>query len=244
MGIEDRIIGAESGGNATAKNPRSSATGAGQFISSTWLDVIRRHRPDLAGLPPAQVLGLRNDPGLSREMTAAYASDNAAMLQSAGYDPTPGNQYLAHFAGPAGAKSVLGADPSTPVSQVLPASSIQANPFLAPMTAGDLMGWAAKKVGGAAPTMTMPGATPAASGQFGVSGPEASAQPAMPMTVPAEADTPIDAAKILQTLFRGSAQPQAQAQAIPAPPPLPTPLRQAVPFDPSAFYALLQRKRL
>lgn len=35
MALEDQIIGAESGGNPTAKNPRSSATGAGQFIDST-----------------------------------------------------------------------------------------------------------------------------------------------------------------------------------------------------------------
>jgi len=48
MGLIDSIIGAESGGDPNAKNPNSSATGAGQFISSTWLDTIKAARPDLA----------------------------------------------------------------------------------------------------------------------------------------------------------------------------------------------------
>ena len=35
--LTDKIVHVESGGSATAKNPLSSATGAGQFIKSTWL---------------------------------------------------------------------------------------------------------------------------------------------------------------------------------------------------------------
>ena len=46
--LVDRIIRVESGGSATAKNPLSSATGLGQFISSTWLRMMRTYRPDLA----------------------------------------------------------------------------------------------------------------------------------------------------------------------------------------------------
>ncbi|MEN3238950.1 hypothetical protein PUR29_36555, partial [Methylobacterium ajmalii] len=110
--LSDRIVGAESGGNATAKNPRSSATGAGQFIDGTWLDMVRRYRPDLAGLPRDQVLALRNDAGLSREMVGHYADENGAKLRAAGLPDTDGSRYLAHFAGPAGARAVLSADPS------------------------------------------------------------------------------------------------------------------------------------
>jgi hypothetical protein len=36
-----RIIGVESDGDPNAKNKRSSATGLGQFLDETWLDVIR-----------------------------------------------------------------------------------------------------------------------------------------------------------------------------------------------------------
>ena len=45
----------------------------------------------------------RTDPQLSREMTAAYANKNHAILSKAGVPVTPGTTYLAHFAGPGGA---------------------------------------------------------------------------------------------------------------------------------------------
>jgi soluble lytic murein transglycosylase-like protein len=45
--VVDRIIGVESDGDPNAKNKRSSATGLAQFLSETWLDMIRVHRPDL-----------------------------------------------------------------------------------------------------------------------------------------------------------------------------------------------------
>lgn len=41
MGLADKIIGVESGGDANAKNERSTATGPGQFIEETWLSMLR-----------------------------------------------------------------------------------------------------------------------------------------------------------------------------------------------------------
>lgn len=253
MPLADQIIGAESGGNATAKNPRSSATGAGQFIASTWLSTVAKHRPDLAGLPRDELLALRNDSGLSREMTQAYADDNGSLLRAAGFEPTPGNTYLAHFAGPAGARAVLGSDPSTPVSAVLDASAISANPFLQGMSAGDLTSWAARKVGGKAPVMTMPGdgsgASAAPGGMpFSLSGPVGSSAPAP--VIPAEAakaDTGPDLGAIMKML---SANPeatalQAGATAAPAPAPMPPSARAARPiaFDAKKFFGLLPTRR-
>jgi hypothetical protein len=43
--VVERIIDVESGGDPNAKNRRSSATGLGQFLDETWLDMIRAHRP-------------------------------------------------------------------------------------------------------------------------------------------------------------------------------------------------------
>lgn len=150
MSVLDRMTEmVESGGNPNARNPRSSATGLGQFIDSTWLNTIQRHRPDIAqGRSRADVLALRTDPTLSREMLAAHRGDNQAGLRSSGIDPNPANTYLAHFAGLGGAKKVLGADPTTPVRSLLGDSVVRANPFLANYSAADLQNWAAAKMSG------------------------------------------------------------------------------------------------
>lgn len=149
MALVDRIISAESGGNPNARNPRSSASGAGQFIDGTWLSMLRKHRPDLvAGKSPGELLALKSDPQLSREMTTAYAADNAGILTKAGLPVTPGSTYLAHFAGPQGALGILRADPNAPVAGILTPAAIKANPFLNGMTAADLRAWADRKVGG------------------------------------------------------------------------------------------------
>lgn len=148
MALADLITSAESGGNPYAKNNRSSAGGLGQFIDSTWLEMLSKNRPDLVqGKSREELLALKFDPQLSREMTDAYAAQNAGILQGADFPVTPGTQYLAHFAGPKGAIGVLSADPSTPIGSVLGPAAMAANPFLNGMTASDLISWADKKMG-------------------------------------------------------------------------------------------------
>jgi hypothetical protein len=162
MGLIDSIIGVESGGNPNATNPNSSASGLGQFIDSTWLATIRQARPDLAqGKSDAELLALKTDPQLSREMTQAYADQNQAFLTKNGLPVTPGTTYLAHFAGPEGAMKILQADPNAPAISILGRKVAEANPFLAQMTARDLQAWADRKMGNkAAPVATAP-ASPA-----------------------------------------------------------------------------------
>lgn len=113
---------------------------------------MQKYRPDLtAGMSRDQILALRNDPALSKEMVAKYADENKGILGSAGVPVNDGTAYLAHFAGPQGAISVLRADPNAPVGGILGEKVVAANPFLANMTAGDLVGWAGKKMGQQAP---------------------------------------------------------------------------------------------
>jgi hypothetical protein len=152
MGLVDSIIGVESGGDPNATNPRSSASGLGQFIDGTWLATIKQARPDLAqGKTDAELLALKTDPQLSREMTEAYANQNQAILTKAGVPVTPGTTYLAHFAGPGGAVKVLQAAPNAMAGDVLGSAVVKANPFLAKMTARDLQAWADRKMGGSSP---------------------------------------------------------------------------------------------
>ncbi len=180
-----RILGIESGGDANATNPNSSATGAGQFINSTWLDTIGKYRPDLTeGKSQQEILDLRKDPNLSAEMTANYARQNAATLTNAGQPVTPGTTYLAHFAGPQGAVKVLGAPENMPVSQILGIGVVKANPFLANMTAADLRNWADRKMGGSTPSGGMQNNAPAASPVAPVSPQPIQNMPAPPLGAP------------------------------------------------------------
>lgn len=148
--VVDRIIGAESGGDASAKNPNSSASGLGQFIDSTWLETLKRYRPDLAaGRTDDQLLALKSDRKLGREMTRRYTEEGAAALRKAGLPVTSSNLYLAHFAGPGGARAVLTADPGRSVVDILGPAVVKANGFLKGMTARDLVLWASAKMNGA-----------------------------------------------------------------------------------------------
>ncbi|MDI7862530.1 hypothetical protein MRS76_11215 [Rhizobiaceae bacterium n13] len=146
--VVDRIINVESGGNPNAKNPNSSAAGPGQFIDSTWLSMVKRHRPDLAaGRSSQEILALKSDVGLSREMTARYARENADFLRNQGLSTSAGNVYLAHFLGPRGAAQVLKADPNSSVESIVGPDVVNANGFLRGKSAADLRMWAARKMG-------------------------------------------------------------------------------------------------
>lgn len=174
--IARRIQGAENGGGAPdAKNPKSSATGNGQFIEDTWPSVLAATRPDLLkGRTPAQVLALRADPGLASQATEMYARQNGAALARAGFDVTPENIYLAHHFGPGGAIAALKANTNLPFGMVIPngAQVLEKNPYLQGKTVGDVI----KMVGGRLPAMPAVTPTPPA---------VAPATPGKPTVVPA-----------------------------------------------------------
>jgi hypothetical protein len=146
--LADRIISAESGGRADAKNPLSSATGAGQFIDSTWLDQVKKNAPEIAAdKSDAEILALRGDRNLSHRMVNSYAEENRQALASQGLPTDDGALYLAHYLGAGGAAKVLGADPTTPMASLVSADVLSANPSLKHMTAGDLRQMTAAKAG-------------------------------------------------------------------------------------------------
>ncbi|MDX8490266.1 peptidoglycan DD-metalloendopeptidase family protein [Mesorhizobium sp. VK22B] len=146
--LTDRIVHVESGGSARAKNPLSSATGAGQFITKTWVRMMNTYRPDLArSLSTADLLALRYDATLSREMVRNLAREGEAYLRARGHQITAGRLYLCHFLGMEGAAQVLGAPGSSQLSAVLGSAVIQANPFLTGKTTSYVIDWAERKMG-------------------------------------------------------------------------------------------------
>ncbi|GJM01967.1 MAG: hypothetical protein DHS20C08_04680 [Rhodomicrobium sp.] len=138
-GLDPNIVGQiakiESNFKPHAKNPLSSARGLGQFINST-----------------ARSYGLKNDGSDSiaaqARALASFTADNAKGLKAAlGRNPTPGELYLAHFAGMGGARKIATAKGNAPISAVLGKDAVRANPFLRGKTVAQVQSWAAKKMG-------------------------------------------------------------------------------------------------
>ena len=155
--VVEQIIRAESNGDPNAKNRRSTAAGLGQFLEETWLDMIRTHRPDLAkGRSQAEILELRLDAKIVREITVRLSERNAEVLKRRGLPVTPGTLYLAHFAGAAGAVAVLTAMEDADAALVMANADatgrtkreklIKANPFLERFTVAELRNWADRRM--------------------------------------------------------------------------------------------------
>jgi hypothetical protein len=155
--VVEQIIKVESNGDPNAKSKRSSAAGLGQFLDETWLVLIRAHRPDLAkGRSEGEILELRRDASVSREITSRFTERNASVLRRRGLPVTPGTLYLAHFAGAAGAVAILSALEQADAATIMAAADatgrtkreklIRANPFLERFTVADLKSWADRKM--------------------------------------------------------------------------------------------------
>lgn len=156
-----RFAQVESGLDPNARAKSSSAGGLFQFVDKTW------------GQYGGE--GDRFDPYTAADAGARLLRDNAAVLQSAGIDPTTPNAYLAHFAGAGTAAKLLKADDATPVANILSPQAVQANPFLSKMTVGDLRTWATNKM---TPGQVQSGTPSPAAGSGGTGG----AQPDRAMT--------------------------------------------------------------
>lgn len=144
-----KIIQNESGGDPNIPNKYSTAKGLGQFIDSTWLTMVKRYRPDIAaGKSNAQIIALKTNAPLAREMTTRYVEENARALRSAGMPVTDGNLYLAHFLGAGGAVKLLSAqDKSQPVVNLVGQKVVDANRFIQGKSVQWVIDWTARKMG-------------------------------------------------------------------------------------------------
>ena len=145
----NRIIQIESAGNPQAKAKTSSATGLGQFLNATWLNLVNKyHREWWNGRTKNQVLDLRKNPSLSIELLARLTEESADAIGST----SGGDLYLAHFLGPADAKDLFRANPNTPVSKLVSDAVIRANrSIMEGKNAGQVRAWAERKMSKPAP---------------------------------------------------------------------------------------------
>jgi hypothetical protein len=125
---------AESSFDPKAKSNSSSATGLYQFISDTWLRLVKNHGAEFGlgqyadqiqmqdGKPTVadaatrhKILNLRNDPEVSALMAGAYSADNKAYLENHTDQDIGGTELsLAHFMGAGGAAKFLNCRACTP----------------------------------------------------------------------------------------------------------------------------------
>lgn len=204
-GVDPVILGqiaqVESSGNPAAGNDASSAKGLFQFTGPTWKQYGN-------GADPL-------DPAANADAGARFLKDNSAALTGAGYEPTPGNIYLSHFAGAGGARKVLGADPTAPVSTVLSPDAIVANPFLKTMTVADLRAWADRKMGAGGPAAPQPAAQPAVQTSAGILNRAPGSAPSGALGLLNSGEPADDSDVLAQALARATPAEQPQVTALP-----------------------------
>ena len=125
----------ESSLDPEAKAGTSSATGLFQFLDTTWLQVMKSEGPRLGyqryadaitknangdyvindPAIRAEVLKLRENPGVAADMAAAFTKSNGDYLRAKfGRMPSPGELYIAHFLGAQGAEKMFNAGLQNP----------------------------------------------------------------------------------------------------------------------------------
>ena len=174
---------------STGKNPRSSSSGYGGFLDSTWQDFASAN-PDLfKGMTPAQVMAAKSDPGLGAKAITWLAQRNAGVLGSSNIAPTGQSLGIAHYVGPGPAAKIMAAPDNAPVSGFVSPQAVQANPELASMTAGQMK---QRYAGVPTPGFLKPAGGPAASAAplpapvkvAGPGAPTGGSTPAAPDTTP------------------------------------------------------------
>ena len=157
---------AESGGNDQAKAATSSASGRYQFTDGTWLQYHAKVFGN-TGETREQILAKKRDGAVQDRLMMELTSDNAKALRGAGLPVNDANLYLAHFLGIGGALKLLRAGPSAPLSEAIDAKQIAANKavFKGRQTAGDVIAWAAAKMGQPVDPASMAGGAAMPQGQ-------------------------------------------------------------------------------
>ena len=143
---ETRTAGLEGGtrnGGMVFNELGSGAYGPYQFMPATWADV-RANNPDL-NLPADMTTASREQHDAAH---TRFKAGNARALQSAGFEPTPQNLYLAHRFGVGGATNLLRSGDDKMLADVLPIDWQRQNPDMRGQTVGGFKRLAGERMQG------------------------------------------------------------------------------------------------
>jgi hypothetical protein len=145
--IAQKIIGAE-GGGVTARNPYSSASGLGQITKGRFKDLVESV-PFGHALKNTTFEQYQKDASLQKIALNTQIENLRSYLGAQKLSTTDAAVYLAHVFGPAGARRVLNASESVPVTQLFDNDIISKNPaiFKGVATVGDLKKVVDQKMG-------------------------------------------------------------------------------------------------
>lgn len=129
----------ESGGQADARNPLSTAMGANQFIEGTWLEFARANPELFPNMNREQILARRADADLSAQATQWNARRNSEILENANLPVNDATLGMAHMFGATGARQLLRADVGARMEDVVGTDVLRANPNLAGRTVGQVV---------------------------------------------------------------------------------------------------------
>jgi hypothetical protein len=167
----------ESSLKTQAKSATSSACGLFQFVSQTWLGLVKEHGAKYGlssfadaiskdasgryrvndGADRQAILALRNDPRIAALMEGEYARSSKSALESAlGRSVCAGELYAAHFLGPGAACKLIELSERTPnasAADVLPQAaaanrSVFYNSDGSAKSIRDVYNWAVRQPGG------------------------------------------------------------------------------------------------
>ena len=126
-----KVMKQESGGNANASNPDSTASGSFGILDSTY-----NYYAAKLGLT-----GPKNDLQNQTAVMRALTADNDQALKANGLAVNNYNRYALHFLGSGDGPEVLNAPDTALLSNYVSAKVLKANPRLADMTVADFKKW-------------------------------------------------------------------------------------------------------
>lgn len=139
----------ESGNNPNAKAKTSSASGAFQFLESTWKGLNDKYKL-------GYTLNDRFDPVKSKKVADLLTKENENALKPVlGRELNDGERYLGHFLGTQGSKELLSTylkNPNEKVGNVVSGGALKANKSIflnkdgSQKTVRDVYNWASKKM--------------------------------------------------------------------------------------------------